>query len=341
MPTGRNDPCPCGSEKRFKACCLPLGKRLSSSKEPSTGDPARLFHEFRAVLLSLGYPVDLAEVQAAVALVNTFFHAPKKKRNASERRLIGPFLLLTELVYRILDENGTDDEELATLFLPRLPFDVVIGPGQRTPADLLLERHGASLPPEAVDAVRALVEAEDAVCRVVRKGGTVLVEDLRTGMTLPASEGTADRLSGFSCRLVAHRGHHVPLAIFPIDEADILGYVLAQEEAAGLAAQALALDRIELRSRWKGVALGTEILEMGSDDDEEDDEEDDDEDDDLFRGDGGFDEEDEDEDEDEDDLEDEDEDEEDEEDDRAAEGEGSGSGTPPGTKPSSPGSRRK
>jgi hypothetical protein len=49
MNPGRNDPCPCGSGKKYKKCCLPKGeeaKRATQAKPPDwddilTGPPGR------------------------------------------------------------------------------------------------------------------------------------------------------------------------------------------------------------------------------------------------------------------------------------------------------------
>jgi hypothetical protein len=48
---GRNDPCPCGSGKKYKKCCLPLGIRFNSDEkeeeEPQSGSINDLFREMR------------------------------------------------------------------------------------------------------------------------------------------------------------------------------------------------------------------------------------------------------------------------------------------------------
>ncbi len=49
---GRNDPCPCGSGKKYKQCCL--------TKAASTETP-KLKKKFTAKLLSQPKPIDLME----------------------------------------------------------------------------------------------------------------------------------------------------------------------------------------------------------------------------------------------------------------------------------------
>lgn len=58
--TGRNDPCPCGSGKKFKKCCEPKGKtkaldpeRVSLQQAPlSAGKISSLFQRAKSVVPS-------------------------------------------------------------------------------------------------------------------------------------------------------------------------------------------------------------------------------------------------------------------------------------------------
>ncbi|HNU69528.1 MAG TPA: SEC-C metal-binding domain-containing protein, partial [Myxococcota bacterium] len=38
MKTGRNDPCPCGSGKKFKHCCLAGSSRPETDSPPQADD---------------------------------------------------------------------------------------------------------------------------------------------------------------------------------------------------------------------------------------------------------------------------------------------------------------
>lgn len=259
MATGRNDPCPCGSGKKFKACCLPLGRQAAASSEPPPADDfGLLFRQFLAMALSAGDVAEEAELRAAIGVTSAYCLASGGGDDATFR----PLHVLSAVLERILEDNDAEESEFADLFYPRLPFDVVLDREGRTGADLFLLRQGASLPPNAVDAVRALIEAEDAVCRIVRDRRGLSIENVRTGDRLPGPEGWKARAPGMTCRLVRYHGHHVAVMPEPIDDPDDPWYLDAQEEALDAAADLLREAKVELRSRWKGVALGEEIVEM-------------------------------------------------------------------------------
>jgi hypothetical protein len=259
MPTGRNEPCPCGSGKKFKACCLPLGRKAAASSEPPPADdPGLLYRQFLAMALSAGEEAEMAELRAAIGVVSAFTFASERGEEPAFRLLS----LLAGFVETILEKNDVEEGEFEDIFFPRLPFDVVLDSEGRTAADLFLLRHGAILPAKAVDAIRALIEAEDAVCRIVPDGKGLSIEDVRTGMRLPGPEGWNARVPGTTCRLVRYRGRHVPVMPELIDDPDDPWYLDAQEEALEAAADLLREAKVELRSRWKGVALGEEIVEM-------------------------------------------------------------------------------
>jgi len=83
--TGRNDPCPCGSGKKYKRCCLPEDERRSAmqrapalAKEPSDSLP----------------PATLDPRRIAELLREYAATAPKEKRDELERLLnqVGPLL---------------------------------------------------------------------------------------------------------------------------------------------------------------------------------------------------------------------------------------------------------
>ncbi|HEX7579543.1 MAG TPA: hypothetical protein VF580_06055, partial [Thermoanaerobaculia bacterium] len=230
----------------------------SSPGPPPADDPPLLFRELLAVALSLGEGVEMAEIRAAVGVVNAFCYSSVAMKDSALR----PLQLLAGVVEKILETNEAEEHEFADIFFPRLPFDIVVDSERRTAADLFLLRHGASLPTAAVDAVHALIEAEDAVCRIVRHHSGVAIEDLRSGNRLPGPEGWNAGGPGMTCRLVRYRGRHVPLEPGSVDDANDPWYLDAQEEAADAAAGLLLEAKVEIRSRWKGVALGEEILEM-------------------------------------------------------------------------------
>ena len=259
MSTGRNEPCPCGSGKKFKVCCLPLGRKLaSSSADPDDDDVPARYREFLALGLAAGEEAELAEVRAAIGMAGAFCFSPRARNDTA----LEPCLLLFGALGKLIEENEGEEDELLRIFLPRLPFDVLVDAEGRTPADLLLLRHGTSLPHAASEALRALIEAEDTVCRVHRSGGGVVIEDLRSGTRLPAPDGWKSEAPGMTCRLVRYRGRHIPFDPGRIDDPEDPWYLESQAESVDAAGQLLDQLGLKLRSRWKGVAIGEEVLEM-------------------------------------------------------------------------------
>ena len=257
MSIGRNDPCPCGSGKKFKSCCLPLGKKhVEAPDDEVPANPATLFHEMRASFLAIGDGIELAELRAAAGMVAYYTLATDEPESAGLVALIR----VAELVEDLLEDNKAGPEEMVSMFFPRLPFDVVVGPEGETAADRFLALHGAGLPAVAVEAVKALIEAEDTVCRVIREKGARFVEDLRTGLRLPTTDDVGAETPCLICRLATYRGLHIPVVMEPVDAADAEWHLEQQDESADAAAALLLEDDIRLRSRYKGVALGDEIL---------------------------------------------------------------------------------
>jgi hypothetical protein len=269
MSTGRNDPCPCGSGKKFKVCCIPLGRRQTSSHDDDApADPASLFHEMRASSLSVGHGVELAELRAAAGTVAYYSLSSEGSKDPK----LGPLFRAADIAEHVLEGNDAEKGEMVGMFFPRLPFDVVVGPGRQTAADRFLLRHGPGLPAALVEAVRALIEAEDTVCRVVREKGTFFVEDLRTGLQLRTTDDVSAGTPCFICRLVRYRGLHVPIALEPVDAADASWLLGRQDEAADAAEVFLRDEKIQLRSRYKGAAFGEEILMLADGLEEEEEE---------------------------------------------------------------------
>ncbi len=265
MSIGRNEPCPCGSGRKFKVCCLPLGLKLSSIPElPEEFDLPTRYRELLALGLVSGEGAELACIQAAVDLAGTFCFSPGAENDPA----LQPCLHVFDELEPLVEENGREEDDLVQLFLPRLPFDVVVDSDGRTCADLLLEQHGASLPDAACEAIRALIEAEDTLCRIDRSGRGLVIEDLRTGTRLPAPEGWRETAPGITCRLVRFRGLHVPLDTMPVDDPSDPWNLASLDEAAEAAGQFLDHLDLKLRSRFKGVAIGEEVLEMALGDDD-------------------------------------------------------------------------
>lgn len=215
------------------------------------------YRQFVAASIAAGLGKDEAELRAAVGLAAEVCLSPSAESDAD----LGPCNRAFSVMARFVEEKGGEEDDVVALFLPRLPFDVVLLADGSTAGDLILRRHGAVLPEAAREAIRALVEAEDTVCRLHRTRGGVDVEDLRTGARLPAPDGWRWDGPGMACRLVRHRGRHVPLEPEPIDDPDDPWHLDSLEEAAGTAELLAKELGIALRSRWKGVAMGQEVLD--------------------------------------------------------------------------------
>jgi hypothetical protein len=259
MSTGRNDPCPCGSGKKFKVCCLRLGRKPSTAEEAfSTADLPARFRESVASILSAGADIVTAEVRAAIALAGELC----LEDAASEDRALEPCHIAFAAMAELIRKNGGGEEELVSVFLPRLPFDVVLDDEGRTAGDLLLERHGATLPESAREAIRALVEAEDALCRVEKVGGRVFIEDLGTGTRLPAADAFRREGLGLVARLVRYKGRHVALDPELVDEPDDPWYADDLEDRFDHAVDFLKRLGLRLRNRGKGGGVGAELVEL-------------------------------------------------------------------------------
>ncbi len=111
---------------------------------------------------------------------------------------------------------------------------------------------------------RALVAAEDTVCRVLRAGGVALLEDIRTGRSLPAPSGIVRDHASFSCRLVEYRGCFVPAAADVIEDPENPSRLKSQAKSAEIAAGFLRELGIELLSPRKGIAFGDALKRYGA-----------------------------------------------------------------------------
>ena len=93
----------------------------------------------------------------------------------------------------LLSRLGADEANAIAFILPRLPFDLTAD--GRTPAEDFLLRWGTALPREAVDAVKALLSAEDEFVEVTEEEGGPALRRLRAtarrswGHALPLPEG--------------------------------------------------------------------------------------------------------------------------------------------------------
>ncbi len=174
MPVpGRNDPCPCGSGKKYKRCCL--GKDQVRSRP--AGEPSPLENRATPTLgerlgeFAVGKEFVHHNVLGLALLWGDGRLAPSKK--AFERFVFG--------------------DDARQVFIPYLIYDLTFPPNQPSIAGLFLERHGPSMTGEE----RAWLEARR--CSVlkpfevigVRLDEGLLLKDLWSGQTVWVKERLA------------------------------------------------------------------------------------------------------------------------------------------------------
>jgi hypothetical protein len=201
MKTGRNDPCPCGSGKKFKKCCGSEGLRAVEPVEAEPFDPVESFWFSRGELARQGCPRFFGDLFAATEMVADWL------AESAEEEPLGNFLEAEANYARILEEILEDGEAVENYLGVRAPFDLDAGPRGRPPAALFLERFRATLPSDAVRAVEALLAGEDAFVSVEKKGKQKFLRRLDDGRALPV-ERTAGRAGDIALgRLVQVADH--------------------------------------------------------------------------------------------------------------------------------------
>src|ERR1700693_689295 len=186
MKTGRNDPCPCGSGKKFKKCCGSEGLRAVGPVETEAYDPVEAFWYSRGELARQGCPRFLGDLLAATEMVAGWL------AESPEEEAPGPFLEAEANYARILEAIVEDGDAVEDYLAVRAPFDLDVGARGRPPAALFLERFRATLPSDAVPAVDARLAGEDAFVSVEKKGKQKFLRRLDDGRALPV-ERTAGR----------------------------------------------------------------------------------------------------------------------------------------------------
>jgi len=166
VSVGRNDPCPCGSVRKYKKCCLSAHERAARAAPPDERTLAR-----ERALFALGQWVrrgELDEVRAAA--FDTLFSGDDA---------------------RLDDEPSADEEEK---YFSYLCFDHVL-PDGRSVAQMFLEGVGCRLDAEERHAIERLVAARlrpYQVAEVVPDEGLRLI-DLSTDERLFVSERSGTR----------------------------------------------------------------------------------------------------------------------------------------------------
>jgi hypothetical protein len=110
---GRNDPCPCGSGKKFKKCCLGKPTEGTKTEAVSHGDgPARQFVEFAQPLLDLTDGSDAA-TQEALNLAQLVWNVAVTPDEAERE------VMLAEALSTAPEEERAGFEKIARSMLKR------------------------------------------------------------------------------------------------------------------------------------------------------------------------------------------------------------------------------
>ena len=162
---GRNDPCPCGSGKKFKHCCLSRGA-------PATG----ITHEDRTEAMRALRRYSQREEFAGVFAEAALLWAGEDEEDDAEA---------------IFEDLVAEETSLLT-FLEWFHFDFELDDGCSV-ADLFLEERAASIGPRAVDFIRLMRGAHLRPYQVrrVRAEIGLDVRDLWSGADLFISERAA------------------------------------------------------------------------------------------------------------------------------------------------------
>lgn len=215
MPVGRNDPCPCGSGRKYKHCCL-AGSELTEARWRAWREA-----EGTAVRAVLEFAGDVWGEEFLAAAFKEFFAGSPEPDDPRA--------------------HGTWEQ----LFLPWLAFDYVAGPRRRTGqaatwprtvlAEEYLRQHGAHLPAVEVRVLRAGIEAPLSFMAVtaVQPGQAVDLKDILTGEAHHVIERSAS--SGLKpghvvlARVLADGDIIIlsgmgPFPLFPDAQMDVIGY---------------------------------------------------------------------------------------------------------------------
>src|SRR5450830_1356644 len=162
MKPGRNDPCPCGSGKKYKRCCgaAQSGPHPVEAVMENVFNAADSYRDFKRRLIEAGADDYSAQILAAVGLVREYLATREHDQRFAQylkaaSKLVGPLLAA-----------GLSENDVATHLNFRLPFDLLTDGLGAPPAQELLLREGAGLPGEAVGAIRALLAARDRFVEV-------------------------------------------------------------------------------------------------------------------------------------------------------------------------------
>lgn len=170
MSDGRNEPCRCGSGKKYKKCCLPLdqtvrAERAKAEREaeeaPPLKDAVEAFTWAEGYLLAEGLSPWGAAVAAAVEAVDFYWD---EKLAVEPEGIFRPLVDLESFVEDLCLELGVDDDLLHSLVTGHLATTLALGPRGLCAAELLAEEYGDRLPERALRALKAIASATDEIC---------------------------------------------------------------------------------------------------------------------------------------------------------------------------------
>jgi len=144
---GRNDPCPCGSGKKYKNCCM-RQDRISSAR-------------------SLGLGADASQLLARL------YQFAQTRRFAAAAT--DSFTIFWGGVFDLTGLQSVDAEDIQRTF-QWFVHDVAVDDEGQHVIDLLLDRDRAQLPPPAIRLLEAWTTSISGVYRVLATGGDDSIE---------------------------------------------------------------------------------------------------------------------------------------------------------------------
>jgi hypothetical protein len=246
VSVGRNEPCPCGSGKKFKKCCYAAERPGVSSAQPRAYDATESFWSARSALERERCPRFLGNLLAASAMIDDWL-----AESRDEATLSGYFE--AEATYAgVLERAFGEGAAIHDFLRVRSPYDLDVRSSGRPAASLFLDRFRDALPADAVRALEALLEGEDAFAAVERQGSQRSLRRLSDGRVLPV-ERTAGRSGDIVLgRLVEIGGH---FCLFTPEKVSGFRADECVELAERLTGARKTLKRLGLTSRKPGFAI--------------------------------------------------------------------------------------
>ncbi|MBU4174900.1 MAG: SEC-C domain-containing protein [Actinobacteria bacterium] len=179
LKTGRNEPCPCGSGKKFKKCCM---RRLEEERE-------RLTEAVAAEEEEIGALARLVAQLLEFSLSSTV--CPEKEHETAIREFLSP---AGRKEMREVPESGESELE-RNLFADWFLFSRPLESSGRTIAEEFESRRRGGLSPETLATLESMLGSRFSIYEVqeVEPGASMLLRDIFSGETLTVQERMATR----------------------------------------------------------------------------------------------------------------------------------------------------